>query len=232
MSGVSQSQGEGDPRPRKRILVVEDNRESADSLRLLLECYGYEVTVAYSGHDGVRAAEQYPPDVVLCDIGLPGLDGYGVARTLRANPTTAKVHLIAVTAYGQDEDRRRSNEAGFEHHLVKPADLNALQRVLNFAGRPQAKGWPCATFTREPYAMSQHHDEEIVRLVTASSPQEAHLWQQALEGQGIGCRVVGEYLGSFGVVYPGYPVPEIWVHKEDAELAQAILEGLKKRPPG
>jgi hypothetical protein len=80
--------------------------------------------------------------------------------------------------------------------------------------------------------MSDHQGEGIVRLVTASSPQEAHLWRQALEHEGIRCRVVGEYLGSFGVVYPGHPVPELWVHKEDAERAQAILEGFKKHPPG
>jgi CheY-like chemotaxis protein len=102
-SGVSGSNGRAEARPRKtgqRILVIEDNRDSADSLRLLLECYGYEVTVAYSGHDGIQAAEQHQPGVVLCDIGLPGLDGYGVARKLQANPTTAKARLIAVTAYG------------------------------------------------------------------------------------------------------------------------------------
>jgi CheY-like chemotaxis protein len=90
-SGVSEIKGEGETRPRKtdkplRILVVEDNRDTADSLRMLLGFYGYEVDVAYSGPDGVQAAAQYQPDVVLCDIGLPGLDGYGVARTLRDNP--------------------------------------------------------------------------------------------------------------------------------------------------
>ena len=87
--GVSGAKGEGETRPCKagmRVLVVEDNRDAADTLRLLLALYGYEVAVAYSGHDGVRAAEQYRPDVVLCDIGLPGLDGYGVARKLRDNP--------------------------------------------------------------------------------------------------------------------------------------------------
>ena len=132
--GVSEINEDDETRPHKtgkRILVIEDNRDSADSLCLLLECYGHEVAVAYSGHDGVQAAEQYQPDVVLCDIGLPGLDGYGVARKLRDNPTTAKARLIAVTAYGQDEDRRRSHEAGFEQHLVKPVDPDALHRVLN-----------------------------------------------------------------------------------------------------
>ena len=113
-----------------RILVVEDNRDSADSLRLLLELYGYEATVAYTGPDGVKAAEQWQPDVVLCDIGLPRMDGYEVARRLRQNPSIAKARLIAVTGYGAEEDKRRSREVGFEAHLVKPVDPNALQGLL------------------------------------------------------------------------------------------------------
>ena len=113
-----------------RILVVEDNRDAANSLRMLLELHSYEVTVAYSGPDGVKAAQQWQPDVVLCDIGLPGLDGYGVARRLRQNPSTAKARLIAVTGYGAEDDRRRSQEVGFDAHLVKPVDPAALQGVL------------------------------------------------------------------------------------------------------
>ena len=135
--GVSGAKGEGETRPCKagmRVLVVEDNRDSADSLRLLLALYGYEVAVAYCGHVGVRAAERHRPDVVLCDIGLPGLDGYEVARKLRENPTTAQARLIAVTAYGRDEDRRRSHEAGFERHLVKPVDPDDLRRALDCTG--------------------------------------------------------------------------------------------------
>jgi len=131
--GVSEINEDDETRPHKtgkRILVIEDNRDSADSLCLLLECYGHEVAVAYSGQDGVQTAEHYQPDVVLCDIGLPGLDGYEVARQLRDNPVTAKARLIAVTAYGRDEDRRRSHEAGFEQHLVKPVDPDALRRLL------------------------------------------------------------------------------------------------------
>ena len=132
---VSGIKGEGETRPRKtdkllRILVVEDNRDSADSLRLLLEFSGHEVAVAYSGDHGVRVAAQFQPDVVLCDIGLPGLDGYAVARRLRGDPATAQARLIAVTAYGRDEDRRRSHEAGFERHLVKPVDPDDLRRAL------------------------------------------------------------------------------------------------------
>jgi CheY-like chemotaxis protein len=132
--GVPGVKGEDETRPLQagmRILVVEDNRDAADSLRLLLGLYGYVVAVAYSGHDGVRAAQQCRPDVVLCDIGLPGLDGYAVARNLLSNPATAQARLIAVTAYGQDEDRRRSHEAGFEQHLVKPVDPDDLRRALD-----------------------------------------------------------------------------------------------------
>jgi CheY-like chemotaxis protein len=113
-----------------RILVVEDSRDAADSLRLLLELYGYEVQVAYSGPAGVKAAEQWRPDVILCDIGLPEMDGYSVAGELRRKPTTAQVRLIALTGYGQEEDRRRSREAGFDHHLVKPVDPETLVNVL------------------------------------------------------------------------------------------------------
>jgi PAS domain S-box-containing protein len=115
---------------RLRILVVEDNRDAANSLRVLLELLGHQVAVAYSGPEGVSAARQERPDVVLCDIGLPGLNGYGVARALRQDPTTAATRLIAVTGYGSDEDRRLSREAGFDLHLTKPVDPLDLQPLL------------------------------------------------------------------------------------------------------
>jgi CheY-like chemotaxis protein len=123
------------PAPRHlRVLVVEDNRNAADSLKMLLEAYGYEVEVAYTGPDGVRAAVEQRPGVVICDIGLPGLDGYGVAQALRDNPATAAARLIALTGYGQEEDRRRAKEAGFDEHLTKPADPAALEALLAAAG--------------------------------------------------------------------------------------------------
>ena len=117
-----------------RILVVEDNRDSADSLRMVLELYGYEVNVAYTGPEGVKAAEEWHPNVVLCDIGLPGLDGYGVARRLRGNPATAKTRMIAVTGYGAEEDCYRSREAGFDRHMVKPVDPEDLHQALSALG--------------------------------------------------------------------------------------------------
>ncbi len=126
-------------RRRLRILVVEDNRDSAESLRLLLQLFGHEVSVAYSGTEGVQAAKRLHPDVVLCDIGLPGMDGYGVVGELRRDPETATTPAIAVTGYGAEEDRRRSQQAGFDMHLVKPADPEQLREVLNAVagdGRP------------------------------------------------------------------------------------------------
>jgi PAS domain S-box-containing protein len=113
-----------------RILVVEDNRDAAESLRLLLEMCRHEVAVAYTGTDGVEAARRFHPQVVLCDLGLPGLSGYEVARTLRREPATAQVRMICVSGYGQEQDRRRAREAGFDAHVVKPVDPEVLQQLL------------------------------------------------------------------------------------------------------
>jgi CheY-like chemotaxis protein/two-component sensor histidine kinase len=116
---------------RLRVLVVEDNHDAADSLQVLLTLLGHEVRVAYTGPDGVRAASEWLPEVVISDVGLPGLDGYGVAAELRRNPATANVRLIAVTGYGSEEDRRRALQSGFDHHLTKPADAAVLQRLIS-----------------------------------------------------------------------------------------------------
>jgi CheY-like chemotaxis protein len=93
---------------------------------MLLELCGHEVGVAYTGPDGVEAAARLRPDVVVCDIGLPGMDGYEVATALRGREETARAKLIAVTGYGRDEDRRRALEAGFDRHLTKPVDPERL----------------------------------------------------------------------------------------------------------
>jgi CheY-like chemotaxis protein len=115
---------------RRRILIIEDNHDTADSLAMLLRLLGHDVHVAYNGADGVEAARQYAPSAVLSDIGLPGLDGWAVARQLRADPTTAGTLLIAITAYGGDETRRRAAESGFDHVFIKPADPAALLRLF------------------------------------------------------------------------------------------------------
>jgi CheY-like chemotaxis protein len=113
-----------------RVLVVDDNTDAADSLALLLQMEGHEVKVAYSGLEAIEAAGAFRPETILLDIGLPGLDGYAVALKLRQNPVTAEVLLIAVSGYGQDDDRARSREAGFNHHLTKPVEFSQLRRLL------------------------------------------------------------------------------------------------------
>ena len=118
----------------RHVLVVEDDHDSALSLRKLLELCGYTVSVAYNGRDGIEAAEKMLPDVVLCDIGLPDTDGYEFAIALRQNPATARARLIAVTAYGSERDKERSREAGFQLHLVKPVRPEKLLEELD---RPQ-----------------------------------------------------------------------------------------------
>jgi CheY-like chemotaxis protein/two-component sensor histidine kinase len=113
-----------------RILAVDDNRDAADSLGTLLELVGAEARVAYDGASALAAIRQHRPTIVLLDIGMPDVDGYEVARRVRSDPELDGVTLIALTGWGQTEDRRRSQEAGFDHHLVKPVDLAALQALL------------------------------------------------------------------------------------------------------
>ena len=113
-----------------RIMIVDDNRDAADSLASLLELDGHETQVAYNGDTALKRAPQFRPALVLLDIGLPGMDGYEVARQLRAAPATAAAGLVAVTGYGRVEDERRTRDAGFDAHLVKPIDLACLERII------------------------------------------------------------------------------------------------------
>jgi signal transduction histidine kinase/DNA-binding response OmpR family regulator len=121
-----------------RILVIEDNQDAADSMCQLLTLTGHEVEVASTGSQGLEIARQFRPDVVLCDIGLPHMDGYEVARQLRQDPNLASVYLVAATGYGQEEDQRRSREAGFDVHLIKPVDFADLQRLLAGLHAPES----------------------------------------------------------------------------------------------
>jgi two-component system CheB/CheR fusion protein len=116
-------------RPSRRVLVVDDNRDAAESLGMLLRLWGHEVRTAHDGRSGLKAALSYRPQVVLLDIGLPGLDGYEVARRLREEFGGAAL-LVAMTGYGREEDRRRAEEVGFDAHLTKPADPAALRSLL------------------------------------------------------------------------------------------------------
>jgi signal transduction histidine kinase/ActR/RegA family two-component response regulator len=122
----------------KRVLVVDDNRDAAESLGTLLRLLGAEVRVAYDGPDAVAAIATYHPAVVLLDIGMPGMDGHEVARHIRQQPALKDVVLIALTGWGQDEDRNRSRSAGFDAHLVKPADIAAIAAVMRSLDPPGA----------------------------------------------------------------------------------------------
>ncbi|MFL5330404.1 MAG: ATP-binding protein [Gemmataceae bacterium] len=113
-----------------RILVVEDNFDSADTLAMLLRVMGHDVKTAYSGNEALRNVAQYRPTVVLLDIGLPGITGFEVANKMRELPELQNTVLVAVTGYGQEEDKKRSHEAGFKHHLVKPVDPDLLKVLL------------------------------------------------------------------------------------------------------
>lgn len=119
-----------------RILIVDDNEDSAESLASLLRLFGHDARTAYDGLSALEGARSYLPDVMLLDIGLPKLDGYEVAERLRQEPWRDRILLLAMTGYGQEEDRRRSREAGFDHHLVKPVDLDRLRELLEVR-----RGW-------------------------------------------------------------------------------------------
>ncbi|HEY3783729.1 MAG TPA: response regulator [Steroidobacteraceae bacterium] len=121
----------------QRVLIVDDNEDAAESMALVLKLEGHETDFVYSAADALMHAASFRPDVVLLDIGLPGMNGYQVAQQMRELPGLKHVRLVAVTGYGRSEDRLRAREAGFDAHLVKPVDYAVLEKAL----RPnQARG--------------------------------------------------------------------------------------------
>jgi two-component system, chemotaxis family, CheB/CheR fusion protein len=118
------------PAASRRVLIVEDAEDVAESLRAMLELEGHEVKVARTGPEGLALARSFRPSIVLCDIGLPGMSGYEVAREMRADPSLASIYRIALTGYAMPEDVRRCEQAGFDHHVAKPLDLEALRELF------------------------------------------------------------------------------------------------------
>jgi CheY-like chemotaxis protein len=114
----------------RRILLVDDNRDAANSLGTLLKFLGADVKIAYDGQSALESLRICRPSVILLDIGMPGLDGYEVARRIRQDAEFSHLVLIALTGWGQEQDRRRTRDAGFDHHLVKPVELGALHGLL------------------------------------------------------------------------------------------------------
>lgn len=129
---------ESTPTAQRKVLVAEDNLDTLESLAMLLQLCGYDVYTASDGQRSLEAAEQHRPDVILLDIGMPVLDGYEVARRIRQQPWGRAITLVAVTGWGQESDRLLSREAGFDYHLVKPVDVDALGEVLAH-GLPRAE---------------------------------------------------------------------------------------------
>jgi signal transduction histidine kinase len=124
-----------------RALIVDDNADSADTMAMLLQLLGHDVQCIYDSHRVLDTVDSFAPDIVFLDIGMPGLSGYDVARLLRTRPDGEKLILVALTGWGQPEDRRRTAEAGFDHHLVKPTDVETIQRVCNtLTARVRATG--------------------------------------------------------------------------------------------
>lgn len=115
---------------QRRVLVVDDNCDSADSLAMLIQLLGAEVHVARNGPAALAELDVFHPEDVLLDIGMPGMDGYEVARRIRTRRCFDKVRLIALTGWSRDEDLRRARDSGFDHHLVKPVDFDALHALL------------------------------------------------------------------------------------------------------
>jgi CheY-like chemotaxis protein len=116
--------------PSRRVLVVDDNVDAAESLGLLLRFLGADVEVAHDGPSALERMQPFRPELVLLDIGMPGMDGYEVAARIRALPSNGDVTVIALTGWGQSEDRARSHAAGFDRHLVKPVDIDTLEALL------------------------------------------------------------------------------------------------------
>ena len=116
--------------PGRRVLIVDDNRDAADSLGAILQLMGNETVIAYDGHDaqGKLGAQRF--DAALLDIGMPGMNGYDLAQRIRALPQGGGLVLIALTGWGQEEDKRRALDAGFDHHLTKPVDAAVVARLL------------------------------------------------------------------------------------------------------
>lgn len=115
----------------RRVLVVDDNRDSAETMEMLLQLSGYTVRTAYDGPSALPVVEEFQPDVILLDLGLPGLTGYEVAQRVQQMSLGRRPLLVAMTGYGQQGDRQRTRAAGFDHHLVKPVDLEMLQQILS-----------------------------------------------------------------------------------------------------
>jgi CheY-like chemotaxis protein len=133
--GLRAAPASTDGTPPRRILVVDDNVDAADALAMLLRLSGHDAVTAFDGVEALGLAENFRPDIVLLDIGMPRLDGYGTARAMRAEPWGRDLTLVALTGWGQPKDRDRTVEAGFDAHLVKPVATERLMEIIRSSAR-------------------------------------------------------------------------------------------------
>jgi CheY-like chemotaxis protein len=132
-TGARDDSADAKPGIKRVILVVDDNRDSASSLGSLLELMGHRAHVAYDGPHALEAAKKYRPEIIFLDIGLPGISGYEVARRLREDASSRHARIVALSGYGTVEDRKRSLAVGFDSHVVKPIDIEEINRILRQA---------------------------------------------------------------------------------------------------
>ena len=151
-----------------RVLVVDDNRDAADSLAWLARLWGYEAETAYDGRAGLEAARAFRPHCLVLDLGMPGMDGYALARRVRQEPDLKTSRLVALSAYGGEEWKQRLHEAGFDHYLTKPADpgdlerlLKMIQHALKLAQRTEALAQQNVELAKETKTLLSEVKEEI-----------------------------------------------------------------------
>ncbi|HLV22754.1 MAG TPA: response regulator, partial [Polyangiaceae bacterium] len=130
-----------------KVLVVDDSRDTVELMQQLLEFDGHEVSVAFRAEEALETLKAFGPDVVLCDIGLPGMTGYEFAQAVREAEPGSPVYLVALTGYGSESDRARTRDAGFDEHLTKPVPRAELLAALERAARNRAASAPAATYT-------------------------------------------------------------------------------------
>ena len=164
-------------RAPRRVMVVDDNRDSAESLATVLNLLGADTHVEYSGADALEALATYKPDVLLLDIGMPDMNGYEVARRIRQEPKLQDLTLVALTGWGQESDRQRSEIAGFDYHLIKPADINALQAVLDSPGgrRRGGSSSPLASTAENPSVDAPAAENPRVNAPTMEKQEASEL---------------------------------------------------------
>jgi CheY-like chemotaxis protein len=150
--------GEPQIETRRRVLIVDDNVDAAESLGMLLAQNGHEVRTAHGGVQAVSLAKSFRPEIMILDLGMPEMDGYAVARAIREDPMLAHTRLIALSGYGQPEDRRRTTAAGFEAHLIKPVDPDKVNALL-LADGPMTRSREAALADALLRTYSSEHSE-------------------------------------------------------------------------